>query len=187
MCRARRPRRSPPTAGSRSCRRRPGRRRSARKAFCCLHFRWPTMQALVDEQLKRRVDRAGAGPPQVLAALGDLLDHLVAVHRPFGEQLEDRGADVAALAASSPAAATATRTAWRRSRSRRADRIRTRSRGRGRSRDPDRSQGRRARVVLAEMVTKVVAELASGLPPLLMKCAAIARAEAEAESAWWWV
>jgi hypothetical protein len=33
------------------------------------------------------------------------------VHRPFDQQLEDGGADIAALTASSPAAATATRTA----------------------------------------------------------------------------
>jgi hypothetical protein len=39
--------------------------------------------------------------------------------------------------------------------------------------------------VLAEVITQVVAELASGLTPLLMECAAIARAEAEAEPAWW--
>jgi len=34
------------------------------------------------------------------------------VHRPLGQQFEDRGADVTALAASSTAAAAATRTAW---------------------------------------------------------------------------
>ena len=42
------------------------------------------------------------------------------------------------------------------------------------------------RVVLTLMVTKVFAELAAGLPALLMKCAAIAGAEAEAESAGRW-
>jgi len=40
--------------------------------------------------------------------------------------------------------------------------------------------------VLAQMVTKMVAELAAGLPALLMKRAPIAGAEAEAESAGWW-
>ena len=69
-------------------------------------------QSLVHQQLQCRVDRTGAGPPQVLASLGDLLDHLVAVHRPLGQQFEDRGADVTALAASSTAAATGARTAW---------------------------------------------------------------------------
>src|SRR5215510_4422002 len=49
-------------------------------------------------------------PSLSVAALGDLLDHLVAVHRPFGQQLEDCGADVAPLAATSSAPASATRT-----------------------------------------------------------------------------
>ncbi len=64
-------------------------------------------QAFVDEQLQRRVDRAGARLPQLLAALVDLLDHLVAVHRPVGEQLEDRGAHVTAPAASAAAGSAA--------------------------------------------------------------------------------
>ncbi len=64
-------------------------------------------QVLVDQQLQGRVDRAGAGLPQILAALGDLLDHLVAVHRPLGEQRQDGCADVATLAAA-PSAAAAT-------------------------------------------------------------------------------
>src|SRR5581483_3245347 len=71
-------------------------------------------QSLVDEQLQRRVDRAGAGPPQAVAALADLLDHLVAVHRPLGEQREDGRTDVTAPAPSAPPAAAAmaaTRTA----------------------------------------------------------------------------
>jgi hypothetical protein len=34
------------------------------------------------------------------------------VHRPFGQQLEDGGAYIAALTASSPAAATTTWSAW---------------------------------------------------------------------------
>src|SRR3954452_18320439 len=37
-------------------------------------------QPLVLELLDRRVDRAGARPPGVVAALGDLLDDLVAVN-----------------------------------------------------------------------------------------------------------
>src|SRR5580692_2750782 len=53
-------------------------------------------QALVLEQLEHRVDRAGAGSPCSLAALLDLFDHLVAVHRAVGEQGEDGGADVTA-------------------------------------------------------------------------------------------
>src|SRR4051794_5401897 len=58
-------------------------------------------QPLVLQLLDRRVDRAGARPPGPVAALGDLLDDLVAVEllavrlgRP--EDVEDRGAHVAA-------------------------------------------------------------------------------------------
>src|SRR3978361_1047106 len=57
----------------------------------------------VDQQRGGRVDGAGARLPQVLAALGDLLDHFVAVHRPLGEQRQDGGADVAAPAATTAA------------------------------------------------------------------------------------
>src|SRR5690625_4325513 len=38
-------------------------------------------QALIHQHLQGRVDRARAGAPQLLAAFGDLLDDLVAVHR----------------------------------------------------------------------------------------------------------
>ena len=65
-------------------------------------------QSLVDQQLQGRVDRAGAGLPQVLAALGDLLDDLVAVHRPLGEQHQDGGTDVTTAAAPAVAAAPST-------------------------------------------------------------------------------
>jgi hypothetical protein len=40
--------------------------------------------------------------------------------------------------------------------------------------------------VLAQMVAKMLAEVAAGLPALLMKCAPIAGPEAEAESAGGW-
>jgi hypothetical protein len=107
------------------------------------------------------------------------------VHRPFGEQLEDRGADVAALAASSPAAASATRTAEAESES---------SAGVESEFEAAAEAGAEAevaldagtRVVLAQMVTKMVAELAAGLPALLMERAPIAGAESEAESAGRW-
>src|SRR5262249_13007116 len=56
-------------------------------------------QALVVEQLQRRVHRAGAGLPDSVAALCDLLNHLVAVHRPLGEQGQDGRPHVTALAA----------------------------------------------------------------------------------------
>ena len=132
-------------------------------------------EALVDQQLQRRVDRAGAGPPQALAALGDLLDHLVAVHRPLGEQSQDGRADVAALAASA-SAATAARAAE--SEAAAADRSR---RGRARSRSRPESRGRTGRPVGA-VLADVVAELATGMSPLLVQRAACWGSNAEAES-----
>ena len=53
-------------------------------------------QALVLQLLERRVDRAGAGPPDSPAALADLLDDLVAVHRLLGQQGQRRRANVTA-------------------------------------------------------------------------------------------
>src|ERR1700754_2506047 len=41
-------------------------------------------EALVDQQLQGRVDRSRARSPQACAAIGDLLDHLVAVHCTLG-------------------------------------------------------------------------------------------------------
>src|SRR5690606_24817441 len=62
-------------------------------------------EPLVLEQVQSRVDRARARAPLALAALGDLLDDLVAVHGLLGEEQQDGGADVAAPGA--PGAATA--------------------------------------------------------------------------------
>src|SRR5580700_520698 len=62
-------------------------------------------QALILKLLKRRVDRARARPPDAAAALADLLDDLVAVHRLLGQERERRRADVAAPGA--PAARSA--------------------------------------------------------------------------------
>src|SRR6476646_4161025 len=67
-------------------------------------------EAFVDEQLQRRVHRAGAGLPQLLAAFVDLLDHLVAMHGPGGEQFEDRSTHVTAPPASAAAGSAATAT-----------------------------------------------------------------------------
>ena len=53
-------------------------------------------QALVLELRDRRVDRAGARAPGTVGALGDLLDHLVAVQRLVGEHREDRHPHVTA-------------------------------------------------------------------------------------------
>jgi hypothetical protein len=117
------------------------------------------------------------------------------VHRPFGEQLEDRGADIAALAASSPAAATATRATWAtEAEAETAARIEPELEAAAAARTEGETvavagvaeRAAVAGVLLAQMVTKVIAKLAAGLPALLMKRAAIARAEAEAESAGRW-
>ena len=62
-------------------------------------------QALVLEQLQRRVDGAGARAPRTTGALVELLDHLVAVHRPLGEQREQGGTDVGAPTAATTATA----------------------------------------------------------------------------------
>ena len=64
-------------------------------------------EALVLEGLQRRVDRAGARRPSPAAALGDLLDHLVAVHRALAEQGQDGQAHVAAGPAAAAEAGSA--------------------------------------------------------------------------------
>jgi hypothetical protein len=112
------------------------------------------------------------------------------VHRPFGEQLEDRGADIAALAASSPAAATATRTAWAaEAEAETATGIESELEAAAGTEAAARTKAgvageAGARVVLAQMITKVIAKFAAGLSALLMKRAAIARAEAESAGRW---
>jgi hypothetical protein len=106
------------------------------------------------------------------------------VHRPFGEQLEDRGADIAALAASSPAAATATRTARAaEAEAETAARIESELETAARTKAGVVGEAG-ACVVLSQMITKVIAKLAARLSALLMKCAAIARAEAESAGRW---
>jgi hypothetical protein len=111
------------------------------------------------------------------------------VHRPFGQQLEDGGADIAALAASSPAAATAARSAWAEAES--ATGIESELEAAAWAEAAAWTEAGVALEagtggVLAQMVTKVLAEVAAGLPALLMKRAPIAWAEAEAESAGRW-
>jgi hypothetical protein len=117
------------------------------------------------------------------------------VHRPLGQQLEDRGADIAALAASSPAAASATRTAWAAEAETAAGieaefetatsgaEAATGSEGETISMAGITERAAMAGILLAQMVAKVIAELAAGLPTLLMEGAAVAGPEAEAESA----
>ena len=53
-------------------------------------------EALVPQLLERRVDRAGARPPESAAALADLADDLVAVHRLLSQERERRGPDITA-------------------------------------------------------------------------------------------
>jgi hypothetical protein len=65
-------------------------------------------EPLIDEQLQRRIDRARARTPQAVAALGDLLDHFVAVHWPLGQQRKDRGANITATPSSAAAVTAAT-------------------------------------------------------------------------------
>src|ERR1700722_6417609 len=52
-------------------------------------------QTLVLQELERRVQRARAGSPQVVGPTGQLLQHLVTVHRTLAEQGENSGADIA--------------------------------------------------------------------------------------------
>src|SRR5262249_33310388 len=54
-------------------------------------------QALVLQLLQGRVDRTWARLPHPAAALGDLLDYLIAVPRLLGQQRQGRGTDITAL------------------------------------------------------------------------------------------
>jgi hypothetical protein len=104
------------------------------------------------------------------------------VHRPFGQQLEDRGADVAALTASTSAAASAARTRAE-TEAETGTGIESELEAAAWTKAAETALDAGTRIVFAEMVTRVFAELAAGLPTLLMKCAPIAGTEAEAESA----
>jgi hypothetical protein len=115
------------------------------------------------------------------------------VHRPFGQQLEDGGAHIAALTASSPAAATAARSAWAEAES--ATGIESELEAAtwaeaaawaeaGAWAEAVIAVEAGTRVVLAQMVTKMLAEVAAGLPALLMKRAPIAGPEAESARRW---
>jgi hypothetical protein len=115
------------------------------------------------------------------------------VHGPFGQQLEDGRADVAALAAPAPATTSATRAAWAaEAESEAAARIESEletAATAGAEREPVAmarvaERAGVARVLLAQVVTKVVTEVAAGLPALLMKCSPVARSEAEAPGRW---
>jgi hypothetical protein len=113
------------------------------------------------------------------------------VHRPLGQQLENGGADIAALATSSPATATAARSAWAEAATGIESELEAAAwaeaaTGTGTGAEAEVAFETWTGVVLAQMVTKVFAEIAAGLPALLMKRAPIAGPEAEAESAGRW-
>jgi len=118
------------------------------------------------------------------------------VHGPLGEQLEDGGADVAALAPSASAATTAARTVTEAEAATGVEaELEAASAG---AEAAARTEGEPvavagvaeraavAGVLLAQVVTQMVAELAAGLPALLMEGTAVAGAEAEAESTRRW-
>jgi hypothetical protein len=110
------------------------------------------------------------------------------VHRSFGQQLEDRGADIAALAASATAASTAARaTGAAEAEAQTAAGIKAELEAAARAEATAGAKaGRKVGpgVVLTQVVAEVVAKLTAGLPPLLVKRTPIARAEAKAERAW---
>ena len=64
-------------------------------------------ETLVLEQLQRGVDRTGTRPPHPVGPLLELLDHLVPVHRPLGEQGEGGGPHITATGPAAGATAAA--------------------------------------------------------------------------------
>ena len=135
-------------------------------------------QAFVDQQLQGRVDRAGAGLPQVLAALGDLLDHLVAVHRPLGEQHQDGGADVTAAAAPAVAADAVHRVGPGPKPNPPGPKPGPKPRPK-----PGTEAGPERPVVAGVVAAEVVAEFATGLPALLVQGAALLRGRSRSPKA----
>jgi hypothetical protein len=117
----------------------------------------------------------------LLTAFGDLLDHLVAVHRPVGEQLEDRGTHVTAPAASaatgSAAAASARSTGTARAEAAGTEaEAATRAEATG---TECRSETEATGVAAAAVFTDVVAEVATGLSALFVLDAAVSGTESE--------
>ena len=119
-------------------------------------------QALVVEQLQRRVDRAGAGSPDSVAAFGDLLDHLVAVHRPLGQQHQNRRSHVAAPAT---AAATTAPSAARTSKAGAETESATEAGAEARAKARAKTRAEAGAVMPAGVIAEVFAEFSSGLPP----------------------
>ena len=100
------------------------------------------------------------------------------MHRPVGEQLQDGGADVAALTATAPAAATAAWTAEAEA----AARVEAESAAAGaEAAEPGSEAGPNGPSPVGAVLADVVAEIATGLPAVFVEGAAVARIEAEAE------
>ncbi|BBY81549.1 hypothetical protein MPUL_27070 [Mycolicibacterium pulveris] len=92
------------------------------------------------------------------------------MHRPLDKQLEDGGADVAAATTAPSSAATATR-------------ARTEAEPERRAAPPRSEAGRTLEaggVVLADMLSQMLAEIAAGLTAQLVKASPVAGAESEA-------
>jgi hypothetical protein len=104
------------------------------------------------------------------------------VHRTVGEQNQNGGADVAALTATASAATAA----WT-AESETAARVETESAATGsESAEPGLEAWAERAVPVGAVLTHVAAEIATSLPTVFMKGAALLRIEAEAEPAWCW-
>jgi hypothetical protein len=109
------------------------------------------------------------------------------MHGPLGQQLENGGADVAALATSASAATSAARAVAEAATGVEAELEAASARAKAAARSESRAEGPVVtRIVLAQMITQVIAEVAACLAALLMERAAVAGTEAEAESAGRW-
>jgi hypothetical protein len=102
------------------------------------------------------------------------------VHGTVGEQSQDGRADVTALA--SPAAAT---TATRATEAE-APWIEAEAPAAWAESEPALKAGSERAVATGAVLTEMFAELATGVPPLLVQCTALLRVEPEAESAGLW-
>jgi hypothetical protein len=101
------------------------------------------------------------------------------VHRPFGEQLEDGRAYIAATATAATASSGTARSA--RAEAEAAARVEAELEAwAAAGPEAEAAVEAGARVLLAELLTHVVAEFAPGLTPLLVQCAPVEPSEAEA-------
>jgi hypothetical protein len=106
------------------------------------------------------------------------------VHRTVGQQNQDGGADVAALASSAPAAPAA-RTACE---AEAPAGVEAEAAPAGAESEAGLKSGTERAVLAGAVLTEVFAEFATGLPPLFVKGTALLRAEPES-TGWWceWV